>query len=101
MENVVKEGLANLWKGKEAVGGKLYLTEQSLVHKGHKMNIQGGNVEINLKDIDHLEFYTNKLFGLSIINNGLMVVDKSGKEFKFVVNKRDNWKEEIERLLKN
>jgi hypothetical protein len=100
MENVVKEGLANLWKGKEAVGGKLYLTEQSLVHKGHKMNIQGGNVEINLKDIDHLEFYTNKLFGLSIINNGLMVVDKGGNQYKFVVNKRDSWKDEIERLRK-
>jgi hypothetical protein len=99
MENVVKEGLANLWKGKEAVGGKLYLTERSLVHKGHKMNIQGGNVEINLKDIDHLELYTNKIFGLPIINNGLMVVDTNGKQFKFVVNKRDSWKEEIERLL--
>lgn len=99
MENVVKEGLANLWKGKEAVGGKLYLTEQKLVHKGHKVNIQGGSVEISLMDIDHLEFYTNKIFGLPLIKNGLTVIDTSGKQYKFVVNKRDTWKEEIERLL--
>lgn len=63
------------------------------------MNVQGGCVEISLNDIDHLEFYTNKIFGLPLIKNGLMVVDKSGTKYKFVVNKRDTWKNQIEKLL--
>ncbi|MCG3418128.1 hypothetical protein [Oceanobacillus jordanicus] len=101
MENIVKQGMANLFKGKEGVGGKLYLTDQQLIHKAHKANIQRGKVEINLIDIDHLELYTNKIFGISLIKNGLMVVAKDGKQYKFVVNKREDWKREIERLLEN
>ncbi|UOQ48754.1 GRAM domain-containing protein [Gracilibacillus caseinilyticus] len=99
MENVIKRGMANLWKGKEAVGGKLYLTSQHLTHEAHKMNINKEKVEIKLSDIDHLEFYTNKVLGLPLMKNGLKVVDKENQQYKFVVNKRANWKNEIEALL--
>ncbi|WP_404455352.1 hypothetical protein [Oceanobacillus kapialis] len=99
MENIIKQGLANLWKGKEGVGGKLYLTDQQLIHQPHKANIQSDRVEIKLADVDYVELYTNKLFGLSVIKNGLTVVDKTGTPYKFVVNKREDWKNEIERQL--
>ncbi|UOQ84733.1 GRAM domain-containing protein [Gracilibacillus salinarum] len=101
MENVVKKGMANLWKGKEAVGGKLYLTSQQLTHEAHKMNIKKEKVEINLSDIDRLEFYTNKVLGIPLMKNGLKVVDKENQQYKFVVNKRETWKDEIEALLEN
>ncbi|WP_042221669.1 GRAM domain-containing protein [Oceanobacillus manasiensis] len=101
MENIIKQGMANLWKGKEAVGGKLYLTSHQLIHKPHKINIQSDQVELNLVDIDHVELYTNKIFGLSLMKNGLTVVDKDRNEYKFVVNKREDWKNEIEKLLGN
>jgi|SRR5699024_1130571 len=101
MENLVKKGMANLWKGKEGVGGKLYLTSQQLTHKPHKMNVQNEEVTIHLSDIDHLEFYTNKVFGIPLMKNGLMVVDKDSRQYKFVVNSRDKWKNEIEEQLKN
>ncbi|RCW74990.1 hypothetical protein [Saliterribacillus persicus] len=100
MENIVKKGMANLWKGKEGVRGKLYLTDQQLIHEAHKMNVQNEKVEINLADIDYLEFYTNKVLGIPLTKNGLMVVDKDGAQYKFVVNKRESWKNQIEEQLK-
>lgn len=50
-ETVIKEGVANLQKRVETVGGKLWLTSQRLVFEAHKLNIQGGTTEIELSDI--------------------------------------------------
>ena len=95
---LVKKGFANLWKGKEAVGGTLYLTENSLLHKAHKMNIQTKDVEIKINDIDRIDVYTSKVFGIPLVKNGLLVVDKMGKEYRFVVNGREKWKQEIKKF---
>lgn len=98
MSDYEKQGMANVWKGKEAVGGKLYFTEQELIHKPHKANIQNEEVIIKVDDIKEVGFYTNKIFGLSVMKNGLSVILDTGKEYKFVVNKRQNWLHEIERV---
>ncbi|WP_254157665.1 hypothetical protein [Chryseosolibacter indicus] len=39
-EELIKEAGANHFKGKEAVGGKLALTNKRLVFKSHKLNLQ-------------------------------------------------------------
>src|SRR5688572_21922907 len=39
-ETVVFESMASHYRGAEAVGGKLYLTDKRLIFKSHKLNIQ-------------------------------------------------------------
>lgn len=81
------EGFANLFKGIEGVGGKLYLSEDSLVHKPHSMNVQSQVTTIMLRDVAEVKT-RNTAF---IIPNGLSVTTKDGKEYKFVVYGRTKW----------
>lgn len=39
-EQLIKEGFANLQRGWEALGGRLYLTNQRLIFESHPFNIQ-------------------------------------------------------------
>ncbi|GAA0464665.1 GRAM domain-containing protein [Alkalibacillus silvisoli] len=99
MDETIKQGLSNLWKGKEAVGGKLFLTKQHLTHQPHKANIKKEKVVIKLSHIKNIEFYTNKVFGVPLMKNGLKVILNSNEIYFFVVNKREEWKEAIDHLL--
>ena len=77
-EKIVKEGSANLWKGVEAVGGKLYLTDTGrLVHVPHRMNLQRGVVDIHVSDIIDVATGWTKVMGIPIVKNGLLWGDRS------------------------
>lgn len=78
---------ANHFKGIEAVGGLLYLTNRRLIFKSHKLNIQNHELSIDLSDIKKTDRF--RTFGM--INNGLMVETGSGGSEKFVVNDAANW----------
>ena len=86
-ESVLFETGANHFKGVEAVGGKLYLTNKRLVFKSHKFNIQNHQLSIKLSDIDKIE--RNKTLGL--VNNGLSVRTVDSQSEKFVVQQIDEW----------
>ena len=86
-ETILFETGANHFKGAEAVGGKLYLTNKRLVFKSHKLNIQNHELSINLPGIDKVERY--KAPGLA--NNGLAVTTSNNKIEKFVVQQPDEW----------
>ncbi|MDN3655424.1 GRAM domain-containing protein [Ferruginibacter paludis] len=86
-ESILFETGANHFKGAEGVGGKLYLTNQRLVFKSHKFNIQNHERSINLSDIGQVERY--KIWGL--INKGLLVTTLHNKTEKFVVQQIDEW----------
>ncbi len=91
-EQIIKKGAANLQKGLETVGGKLYLTDQRLVFEAHKINIQGGNTEINLSDIQSSEKCWTKFLGfIPLMPNSLAVHTKTGKEYRFVLFGRGAW----------
>ncbi len=91
-EKIIKQGAANLQKGAEAVGGKLYLTNQRLVFEAHKMNIQGGRTEIDLPDIQSSKKCWTKFLGLiPLMPNSFAVYTKAGKEYRFVVFGRGAW----------
>ena len=91
-EKVIKQGAANLQKGPETVGGKLYLTNQRLVFEAHKINIQNSNTEINLSDIHSSEKCWTKLLGfIPIMPNSLAVYTKTGNEYRFVLFGRGAW----------
>ena len=47
-EQLIKEGFANLQRGWEALGDRLYLTNQRLIFESHPFNIQRGSAVIPL-----------------------------------------------------
>ena len=90
-ETLIKEGAANHFKGSEAVGGKLYLTNTRLIFKSHAFNVQAHEEAFQLGDITSV--LPRKTLG--IIPNGMTVTLKDGREEKFVINGRDDWMKQI------
>jgi hypothetical protein len=94
-EIVEEEISANLFRGLEGVGGKIFLTNKRLVFKSHSLNIQKGQTNFNYSDIDRL----SKRKTAKLIDNGIKLVTKDGGEFCFVVNNRDAEIKKIEDKL--
>ena len=80
-EKVYFEVFANLFKGIEAVGGKLKITENKLIFQSHAINIQTGTTEVLIKQIAKVK----KRNTLGIIPNGMSVITVDGTEYKFVL----------------
>ncbi len=96
-EQILKQGSANLQKGMETVGGKLYLTNQRLVFEAHAVNVQGGNTEIALTDILSLVKCWTKFLGfIPLTPNSLEVHTKENVKYRFVLFGREAWKAAIE-----
>jgi len=71
----------------EGVVGKIILTDEKLIFKSHKINIQRGQTDIKYENINKIiERKTAKL-----IDNGIRIKTKDAKEFNFVVNEREKW----------
>jgi hypothetical protein len=96
-EQLIKQGAANLQKGMETVGGKLYLTNQRLIFEPHKINIQRGTTEILLRGIKSSEKCWTKFLGfIPLISNSLAVYGKQGEDYRFVLSDRSAWLEAID-----
>lgn len=93
-ETILLESGANHFKGAEAVGGKLYLTNKRLVFKSHKLNIQNHELSFNLSDINKVD----RCKTLGLINNGLAVTTSNTAVEKFVVQNADNWVDQLNRI---
>ena len=99
-ETLVREGAANLHRGWEAVGGHLYLTDQSLRFQSHAFNVQTGATEIPLSEIVSLRLCWTRFLGhIPIFPNSLAVTLADGNEHHFVVHGRKRWAEAIQRQL--
>jgi hypothetical protein len=90
-EQIEVEGPANLFRGIEGVGGKLFLTNERLIFKSHKLNIQNGQTDIDYKHI--AEVSGRKTANLN--DNGIRIKTTDRKEYDFVVGDRDLWIERI------
>lgn len=86
-EEIIYDGGANQLKGKEGVGGKLFITNQRLLFVSHKYNIQSGTTSIPLADIKSIE--KNKV--AKIFNTGITIISNDSNKYKFVVNNQDEW----------
>lgn len=89
---VIYCGGANHFKGKEAVGGFLYLTKDELIFKSHNLNFQSHETRIEIRHIENIK----KVNTLGLIPNGMMIVSNDGICDRFVVNNRKKWLAEIE-----
>ncbi len=95
-EKILKEGAANHKVKFEAVGGKLFLTNERLVFKSHKMNIQNHLFALPLSEIkDQGKFKT-----LGIVLNGLNITTVKNVTERFVVYKPNEWITELEKIKK-
>ncbi|WP_283133009.1 GRAM domain-containing protein [Rhizohabitans arisaemae] len=86
-ETLLRKGNANLWRGKEAVGGRLWLTSRWLVFRSHSFNNQTGVGTWPLEEIASVAPVNT----LGIVPNGMEVTLGSGERIRFVVSKRREW----------
>ena len=86
-ETVEVEGPANLFRGVESVGGKLFLTNKKLIFKSHNLNIQTGQTDIEYENI--VQVFHRKTIGL--VYNGIGIKTKGGTEYDLVLNDRESW----------
>jgi hypothetical protein len=86
-EDVKFETAANRFKGIEAVGGRLYLTNKRVIFKSHKLNIQNHLLSIELGEIEGVDSHTT----LDLIDNGLLITTSQGATEKFVVEQIEDW----------
>ncbi|WP_299015643.1 GRAM domain-containing protein [uncultured Polaribacter sp.] len=94
-EMVNDEIFANLFKGIEGVGGKIFLTNERLIFKSHSLNIQKGQTNIKYSDI----LSVSKKKTAKLFNNGIKLITKKGTTYKFVVNDRDTELEKIQQKI--
>jgi len=94
-ETIQLEGPANLFRGKEGVGGYLWLTESRLLFRSHRLNVQSGPWETSVSEIASAQ--STKTMGL--LDNGLQVQLSSGDKVRFVVNKNRFWADAIQEVM--
>jgi hypothetical protein len=93
-ETLIKEYGANLFRGKEGVGGKIALTDKSVLFKSHKVNIQRGETVVFMEDITGFEV-KNRIFNL--LNNEI-TLSTTDKDYRFIIQEREEFVEELKRL---
>ena len=86
---------ANLFRGMEAVGGRMKITSSRILFEAHAFNIQREPAEILLEDISEIR----KVNTLGIVPNGLLIRTKTGIDYRFVVWKRKHLIALIRRLM--
>jgi len=91
-ERILYQGPANHWRGAEARGGWLVLTERALVFRAHGFNVQNAPVRLELSAIRGVLPRNT----LGIVPNGMRVDRADGQQERFVVNKRGEWIRRIE-----
>jgi hypothetical protein len=93
-ETLIKEYGANLFRGKEGVGGKIALTDKSIIFKSHKVNIQRGETVVFMEDITGFEV-KNRIFNL--LNNEI-TLSTTDKDYRCIIQEREEFVEELKRL---
>jgi hypothetical protein len=93
-KTVIMDGAANHFRGKEAVGGWLFLTNDELIFKSHNINVQRHQTVIQLNGISDVTTAST----LGIVPNGLLVITTDGTKERFVVNNRQNWIKNIKQV---
>ena len=81
-EQIAQEIGASLFRGLEAVGGKIFLTNKRLIFQSHSFNVQKGQTNIAFSDINNVAHRKT----MKLINNGIKISTIKGEEYCFVVN---------------
>lgn len=99
-ETLLREGAANLQRGIETVGGKLYLTDQRLIYEAHRFNVQSDAELIPLSRVRATALVWTKFLNLiPVFPNSLAVTLDDGVERRFVLYGREDWKTAIDGVV--
>jgi hypothetical protein len=91
-ETLVREGPANLQRGVETVGGRLYLTSARLVFESHRFNVQKGPTSVSLRDVVGVRKCWTKFLGvLPLFPNSVALETTGGETLRIVVAGRASW----------
>lgn len=91
-ERLLREGAANLQRGVETVGGKLFLTDQRLCFQSHSFNVQTGATDMPMSQIGGTRLCWTRFLGiLPLLPNSLAVAMVDGSEYRFVLFRRSEW----------
>lgn len=95
-EKLLREGAANLQRGIETVGGRLFLTDSRLVFSSHRFNVQAGTTEIALSDVRSVQPCWTKFLGIIPLAPNSLSVATGAAEHRFVLFGRMDWAAAIE-----
>ncbi|WP_181149192.1 GRAM domain-containing protein [Salinibacter sp. 10B] len=87
--------MANRYVGTEAVGGRLFLTDQHVRFEPHSANVQTSTWKAPLSDIREVE--ATRTFGF--LPNGVVLKLTSGEAEQFATWNRDAWCEAMRSFL--
>lgn len=91
-EIVLREGAANLQRGAEAVGGRLWLTDRRLIFEAHAFNLQAGALALERAAIQAVVPGWSLLFGLlPLWPNALLLTTVDGHTHRFTVFGNRAW----------
>ncbi len=90
-ENLVRSTPANMQRGLEAVGGKLYLTDTRIFFSSHKFNFQNGPTEIALEAVESVHPSLTRILGVVPVFPNSFVVHAGGAAYSFVTSSRGQW----------
>lgn len=91
-ERPLKSGGANMQRGAETVGGKLFLTSARLVFRPHALNLQSAPSQIGLGAVVDVAAAWTKVFGkLPLLKNSIELTLVDGTRQSFVVTGRSAW----------
>ncbi|MBK1884595.1 hypothetical protein JIN85_19420 [Luteolibacter pohnpeiensis] len=93
-ETLLMEGPANHFKGVEAVGGYLWVTDARVHFSSHSFNIQNHTWTVLISDIQKV----TPVKTLGTIDNGLRISTTKG-DVRFVVNNSRGWAELIQKHI--
>ncbi|EPP1149412.1 GRAM domain-containing protein [Yersinia enterocolitica] len=93
-ETLLREGSANLQRGLETTGGRLYLTTERLIFESGKFNVATGQTAITLSDILSVETGWTKLLGfIPLMPNALVISVKQDRRYRLSLWGRKRWRE--------
>lgn len=96
-ETPLRDGPANLQRGAETVGGRLYLTSRRLVFEPHILNLQKKVGELPLGEVTEVALGWTKFLGfLPLAPNALIVGHGSGEPWRLTLWGRADWLAAIE-----
>lgn len=95
-KTIIYSGLSSRFQDGITVGGTLYLLNDRLIFKTNLINfIKRHQHTILLNQITQVDTINSTGF----ISNGLLIKSRNNKDEKFVVTKREIWKEQIDQLI--
>ncbi|MGE8218242.1 MAG: hypothetical protein ACN6OU_00630 [Stenotrophomonas acidaminiphila] len=90
-ETLLREGAANLQRGVETVGGRLFLTHRRLLFRSHGFNVQDGDTEIPLARIRGARPCWTRLLGVLPLAPNSLAVATDERDYRFVLFGRRQW----------